>query len=213
MQPDSSRPVPAAALLRLVGDDTGLTAVDPELDELLDVAVEELIRYGVARTSLADIARKAGVSRPTAYRKLGGKDELLQRLMLREVLRFYETLERSTAGVTATTDRAVAAFSVGLITAYENRLVSELLDHDQSSVLPHLTTDGDRMLGVLTEIVAQFVDPEGTMETQEARRKCEMIVRLSWSFFLTPSGAFGPPTRATVDRFADTVVRAAFEAA
>ncbi|PTL59938.1 TetR/AcrR family transcriptional regulator [Paraconexibacter algicola] len=214
MHSDPLYPVPTPALLRLVGDEIPAPdAADPDLDRLLDVAVEELVRYGVARTSLADIARKAGVSRPTAYRKLGGKDELLQRILVREVLRFYATLERSTAGVTDPADRAVAAFSVGLVTAHRHPLVSELLEHEPSAVVPYLTTEGTSMLSTLTDIVTEFIDPGETLGAEVARRKSEVVVRLSWSFFLTPRGAFGAPTEATVDQLADTVVRAAFEAA
>ncbi|MBA2933851.1 TetR/AcrR family transcriptional regulator [Sphingomonas sp. CGMCC 1.13654] len=44
-------------------------------------------RYGVPKTTIEDIARETGVSRPTVYKYHNGKDAILEELSRREVLK------------------------------------------------------------------------------------------------------------------------------
>lgn len=55
-------------------------------DRILDAAYACFTRNGLHRTTIEDIAREAGVSRPTVYRYVAGKDEALQ-LLVDRVLR------------------------------------------------------------------------------------------------------------------------------
>src|SRR6478735_8396043 len=51
---------------------------DPALDEAIILATRaRLVRDGYSRMTLGDIAADAGVSRPTIYRRWGGKLELV----------------------------------------------------------------------------------------------------------------------------------------
>jgi AcrR family transcriptional regulator len=45
---------------------------------LIDAARQVFVRYGVGKSTMADIAREAGVSRQTLYNVYAGKDELLR---------------------------------------------------------------------------------------------------------------------------------------
>ena len=75
----------------------------PQEARLIDATLACMGRWGVAKTTLDDVARRAGCSRATVYRVFpGGKDSLLAATVRSEVLRFLEPyLERETlrAGV------------------------------------------------------------------------------------------------------------------
>ncbi|WP_320668734.1 TetR/AcrR family transcriptional regulator [Patulibacter defluvii] len=186
---------------------------DPELEALLDVATAEFARYGVARTSLTDIARRAGVSRPTAYRRLGGKDELLRRILLRETQAFFATLSAAAAALEDPVDRAVEAFAVGARAAGEHPLAAHLLAEEPEAIVPHLADRGGPWLRAATAALARFIDPAGALDPLHARRMAEVVVRLSASFFLTRDGVLLDAEGEQLRALADTIVRAAVEAA
>ncbi len=52
---------------------------------LLDAAADLFLRYGVAKTSMDEIARAAGVSKATLYRYWPSKDALFETLFFREL--------------------------------------------------------------------------------------------------------------------------------
>ncbi|HET8758590.1 MAG TPA: helix-turn-helix domain-containing protein, partial [Solirubrobacteraceae bacterium] len=55
-----------------------------EHDALLDAARECVLAVGVRRTTLTDVARRAGVSRMTLYRRYPDLEGVLSSLMTRE---------------------------------------------------------------------------------------------------------------------------------
>jgi TetR/AcrR family transcriptional repressor of uid operon len=186
---------------------------DGELDALLAVAAEEVARYGVARTSLADIARRAGVSRPTAYRRLGNKDRMLQFLLVREAVAFFGALEAAVDGIDSPADRAVEAFVVGQRSARAHPLVSHLLAEEPDAIVPHLTTEGDHWMTAMTGVVARFLDPGGRLPDGRAQRMAEVVLRLSASFLLTRTSVLAGDSERSLRAVADGIVRAAVEAA
>ena len=62
-----------------------LSDMDPRKEQILEAAIAVISRYGLKRTSVADIARAAGVARQTVYNSFVDKDEIV-----RECVRHYE---------------------------------------------------------------------------------------------------------------------------
>ena len=54
-------------------------------DRILDAAVEAAALHGIGRMSVADVAKRAGLSRPTVYKRFPSKDELVRATVEREV--------------------------------------------------------------------------------------------------------------------------------
>lgn len=70
-------------------------SVEQARDRLVDAAEACFARFGVAKTTLEDIASEAGVSRATVYRYFeGGRDEIVLGVVLREARTFLATLDR-----------------------------------------------------------------------------------------------------------------------
>ncbi|HEY3842311.1 MAG TPA: TetR/AcrR family transcriptional regulator [Acidimicrobiales bacterium] len=55
-----------------------------ELDAVMDAAASCYLRFGVAKTTAADIARAAGISRATLYRRFGTHESIFLALLTRE---------------------------------------------------------------------------------------------------------------------------------
>ncbi|MFJ8621367.1 TetR/AcrR family transcriptional regulator [Kitasatospora sp. NPDC093550] len=59
-------------------------------DAILDAAADLVVHLGVRRTQLAEIARRAGVSRPTVYRRWPDVRAVIGALLTREILATLE---------------------------------------------------------------------------------------------------------------------------
>ena len=57
---------------------------------ILDTAVDLFVHYGFDKTTVSDIAREAGISKGAIYLHFKSKDELLERLILRELTLYGE---------------------------------------------------------------------------------------------------------------------------
>ena len=66
---------------------------------VLDGAYEQFCRMGIRRSTMEDVARRAGVSRITVYRRFATKDALVEQVVRREFHRYFDQfLRRHPAG-------------------------------------------------------------------------------------------------------------------
>ena len=63
-------------------------------DEILDAARDVFEEYGARRANVDDVARKAGISRSTLYRRFPNKESLLAAVIDRETNAFLDELDR-----------------------------------------------------------------------------------------------------------------------
>lgn len=119
---------------------TGVREVAPGRvadDTLLDAARDCVLASGLRRTTLAAVARTAGVSRMTLYRRFPDVTSLIAALMTRE---FAALLERASASAAGTTARArlVDTALAAVLALTEDPLLRGILDNDASVLLPYL---------------------------------------------------------------------------
>ena len=77
-------------------------------DRILDAAASCVRAYGVERVTLAEIARRAGVSRPTVYRRWTDTREILAALLTSRVVGVWRDMPSQGHGRAALVDRIVA---------------------------------------------------------------------------------------------------------
>lgn len=61
------------------------------MKRILDAASNLFLHYGFDKTTVSDIARRAGVSKGTIYLHVDSKDQLLEELIVRELKTYAET--------------------------------------------------------------------------------------------------------------------------
>jgi len=57
---------------------------------ILDAAYEVFCRIGIQRSTMEDVARRAGVSRITVYRRFAAKGTLVDHVVRREIRRYFD---------------------------------------------------------------------------------------------------------------------------
>jgi AcrR family transcriptional regulator len=114
-------------------------AVPSVPDAVLDATLASVLAVGVRRTTLTDVARRAGVSRMTLYRMVPDVQTLIMAMLTREFGRLLDDAERA-----ATRRRTARSKLVTVAVEVVRRLPDEpvfrrVIDVDPELLLPYLT--------------------------------------------------------------------------
>ena len=110
---------------------------DHTTDAILDAARASVQHFGIRRTTLSDIARLAGVSRMTVYRRYPDLPAVLRDLMTREFGALMDEIDRSVDGPDGRS-RLVARADAAVRALRGHPLLRKLLEAEPELLLPYL---------------------------------------------------------------------------
>lgn len=122
-------------------------------DELLDALRASVLRVGVRRTTLAEVARLAGVSRMTLYRHFGDVRSAVAELMTREFSTLLAAAAHDVADLPNARERLVSAAALMVERLRGHELFRRVLDVDSQLLLPYIF---DRLGATQRAAVAMF---------------------------------------------------------
>ncbi|MBF6209666.1 TetR/AcrR family transcriptional regulator [Nocardia puris] len=166
-----------------------------ELDELrsrlLDAAYEQFCRFGIQRSTMDDVARRAGVSRITVYRRFATKDALVEQVVLRQFRQYFDRFLVDIQRATSAADRVVLGFVSSLRAIRGNPLIDGLISAEPGYLATSLIGDGGRTVATVHQFVAGQLRAEvraGTISGEvNVELVAELFVRLCTSFLTIPS--------------------------
>lgn len=130
-------------------------------DRVLAAVVACAGRVGLARTTVDEVAREAGVSRASIYRWFpGGRDQLIDEGVTWEVGRFLGRLSEAVAGEPDLRSRLVRALAFGHRAIAEHAVLQRLLATEPGGLLPQLQQTAPLVLALLREELARQVAAE-----------------------------------------------------
>jgi AcrR family transcriptional regulator len=172
-------------------------AVEPadDSDEIttrvLDGAYEQFCRMGIRRSTMEDVARRAGVSRITVYRRFATKDALVEHVVRREFRRYFDQFLIDIEQARTAADRVVLGFVSALRAIRHNPLIGGLMAVEPDVLVPAMISDGGRTLSAVQRFVAGQLRREqqaGNVSMEvDVELVAELMARVSSSFLLTPS--------------------------
>ena len=175
-------------------------------ESILDAALTCIGRWGVAKTSLDDVARVAGCSRTTVYRACpGGKDALMASVAAAEVAALGDAIGRRMAAATT-----LGEALTGAVTEAGRRLGSHsglqfLLAHEPGTIVPWLAfRRGEEVLRYAGSLAAPFL--ARWLGPDDAHRAGEWAARLVLSYALCPTRHVDLTDEASVRRLVTTFV-------
>lgn len=140
------------ASLRNNGLADPITAEGGRRDAYLDAARDCILDVGWRRTTLTEVARRAGVSRMTMYRAWPDMSALIGDLMTRE----WTTIAASVGTVTTAEEFADAA--LGLVRSMRgNELLTRIVELDPEVLLPYLLERRGRSQSLLLDLVGSVI--------------------------------------------------------
>jgi len=174
----TAAPVPFPAAARSLLRDTILSAVD------------QLARTrGWAATTMADVARAAGVSRQTVYNEFSSRPTLVEAYLAREVDSLVSAVDAAVRASGDDPHRALQeAFALFLRLASDEPVVQVIVSDSGEADLHRLLTGIGQ--AVATERIAALI-PEvwPQVGVADARLLAETLVRLAISYALVPGQA------------------------
>lgn len=161
---------------------------DPASEAIADAALRQFELFGISRSTMDDISRRAGVSRVTLYRRFPGKSALIDAVMLRELRRFLADLDAAVAPFDDVDERLVEGFIFVVTAMRGHRLLQRVLESEPETILPHLTTQGAPFIAVARQyLAARLLDiPGDDRAPEELAMVADVAVRLLLSYLLTP---------------------------
>lgn len=188
---------------------------DDEDARILEAAIEQFALTGVRRTSLDDIAGRAGVNRVTVYRRLGAKSEIVAAAFLHEAGRVLARIDSELGEIgpdRPDVDRYIVNFFVvTLTTLRHNQLLQRLLEIDRDETLRTLTVDAGRVL----ELAATYLGGQlhrirersgGSTDPEQITMLSGTLARLTQSLVLTTDGPPTVQTEPEMRRFAESLL-------
>jgi AcrR family transcriptional regulator len=156
--------------------------VDQHAGHVLDAAESFLRSAGLRAWAVEDVADRAGVARSTIYRLFGGRGELVQAVLARELRSVLAAVAAAVEGETGLEDKAVAAIAVCL-RSLDGSVVDALLRLDPATFLPYLTTGAGPLVALAREAIAAIVEADSGHRPPPAM--AEVCARMGLSYVLT----------------------------
>ena len=160
----------------------------PTDGRIMDAVVDEVRDRGFRKLALDGVARRAGLSRMTIYRRFGDRERLIEVTMARETARFLAAVEATDDPNAGPEERISAAFATGLTAAHDRPLVRHWVAVNPGAALDGLLADDAQVL----RTGAAFLEPAinelrtGRGSGAKAERLAEILVRLFVALVLMP---------------------------
>jgi AcrR family transcriptional regulator len=154
----------------------GVSQRTVEDEQLLDAAHACVLAVGVRRTTVTDVARRAGVSRMTLYRRFPDVTSLIQALMTREFSAIIGEIDQETGELPTARERLVEGAVRGADRLTRNSLFLRIVDVDPELLLPYVTTRlGSFQKAVVASLESQL--REGAADGSIAAGAPEIVAR------------------------------------
>lgn len=152
------------------------------------------MRGGWSSVTMAKLAEEVGVSRQTVYNEIGGKPALAEAMVLDELARFLDLVNRAFEQHPNELVKAIEAASLAVLEhADDNTLLHAVVSATHGAdteLLPLLTTNSQSLLGVAKVVVAEFVANQETgLSEAQLDVAIDMVVRVVLSHVMQPSAS------------------------
>lgn len=175
------------------------------VDRIASAALDQFAEYGIRRSTIDDVAKRAGVSRVTVFRRFTSKERLVQFVIAREIRRGVNELDGAwEEGGGSLEDRLVHGFSFAMRFTRGHPLFGRLLRSEPDVVLPLVTVEGGPALAVYRTLIAQRLRAEvraGRAASADIDSAAEVIARMAMSLLLTPEGVINLDDQESVRGF------------
>lgn len=152
-------------------------------EQILAAAVDAAAAHGLAKLSVGDVAKRAGLSRQTIYRHFPSRDALVAAAVEDETATLIGHVVTASADLDDPRQALETAFATALRAAREHPLLDRLLRTEPEALLPLLTSERSPAMAQVRSVVESVVGarrPE--LPPAELRRFADIVARLLVSY-------------------------------
>ncbi len=141
---------------------------------------------------LTSVARHAGVGRATAHRMFGGRDELVQAIVEREVETLGNLIAEWTASQSEPADKVRILIVNVMAYIRDHEALQYILQNEPEEIVATLVARGPDHGSDVTIVDLIVANSVGNLEAAlvpDSRRATELMVRVIYSYILIPRSA------------------------
>ena len=149
-------------------------------DRILDAAASCVAAYGIDRVTLAEIARRAGVSRPTVYRRWTDTRQILAALLTTRVIGVWRDVPSQGRGRAALVERIVAVADQ----LRRDELIMSVLRSTPELAMTYITERLGTSQQVLIDAAAAEIEAaqrDGSVRAGDPRQLAAMVLLITQS--------------------------------
>jgi AcrR family transcriptional regulator len=157
---------------------------------VLDAALTAFLDFGIRRTSMGEIARRAGISPATLYRRYAQKSDVVMGVGLREAQRELSYIDHKIDAGAPPLEQLTQLHLVVSQRLRGNQLLQRVLATEPETVLPRLTLEADPLLEIGRSYLAGFLarlQADGHLPAYDVGPVANWLARQAQSEFLTPA--------------------------
>ena len=156
-------------------------------DRILAAAYACIARYGLAKTTVEDVARESGLSRASVYRTFpGGRDELIREVISWEISRFFADLAHSVADATGFEEVVEAALLHAHRAVGEHEVLQKLLLTEPERLVPAITMETSRFVPLIAAFAEPYLAAETLRPGIDRREAADYVARMVVSHIAAP---------------------------
>lgn len=161
-------------------------------------------RWGLAKTTIEDVAAEAGLSRATVYRYFpGGREQLISETITWEVAGFFARVAQEVAAEPTVAGQIRRGLMFGHRAIVEHKLLQQVLAAEPEDLLTELSTSSPLVHGVIRGYLDDLLSGETLVPGVDRHEAADYLARLYLSYLGTP-GRWDLADEASVDRLVRT---------
>jgi AcrR family transcriptional regulator len=162
--------------------------VNPEVRErLLQATYDCVARWGLAKTTVEDAAREAGVSRATVYRYFpGGRDELIGAVVGWEFAHFFGRLYEEVRDAETLEEVMERGLMFARQAVLEHEVLQRILVTEPEILLPPLTIEANQVHALVAAFLKPYLVRHGMAPGSDLDAAADFLARMVLSYIGAP---------------------------
>jgi len=161
--------------------------MDSTRERILEATYACVARWGLAKTTVEDAAREAGLSRATVYRAFpGGREELISAVVGWATLEFFTRLYDQVQGA----ENLEQVMERGIMFAHrsivEHEVLQRVMQTEPEKLLPALTVESNRIRQGIAEFLVPFLEKRGVAAGVDLVEAADFLARMVLSYMSAP---------------------------
>jgi AcrR family transcriptional regulator len=144
-------------------------------------------RRGMAKTTVEDVAREAGLSRATVYRAFpGGREELINATVSWAVFDFFAKLYDRIQGANSLEEVMERGIMFAHRSILDHEVLQRVMQTEPDRLLPTLTVESNRIRGGIADVLAPYLVDRGLATGVDLGDAADFLARMVLSHISAP---------------------------